>query len=47
MAVRNGDGDEETEYHTVGVDAAELQRYAQLRTPEGEVVVYDQDNEDA
>lgn len=47
MAVRNGDGDEKSEYHTVGVDAAALQQYAQVRVQDDEVVIYDQDNENA
>jgi hypothetical protein len=44
MSVRTGD---DTEYRTVGMDAAELQRYADVSLENGEVVVYDRDNEAA
>ncbi|MEF8851882.1 MAG: hypothetical protein V5A44_10535 [Haloarculaceae archaeon] len=44
MAVRTGD---DTEYQTVGMDAAELQRYAEVTLESGEVVIYDEENEDA
>jgi len=39
------DGD--TEYRTVGVDAPELQQYAAVSLEDGEVIIYDQDNEKA
>jgi len=40
----NEDG---AEYQTVGADATEFERYADVRLEEGEVVVYDRDNEEA
>jgi hypothetical protein len=45
VAARTGDGD--TEYGTVGVDARELGRFADVTLEDGEVIVYDQENEDA
>lgn len=37
----------DSEYQTIGVDAAELQRYAEVTLENGEVVIYDQENENA
>jgi hypothetical protein len=37
----------DTEYNTVGVDAAELRRYAAIRLDSGDVVIYDEDSESA
>jgi len=45
MSVRTDD--EETRYRTVGMDAAELERYADVTLENGDVIVYDQDNEAA
>jgi hypothetical protein len=39
--------DDDSEYKTIGVDAAELQQYAEVVLESGEVVIYDEDNEDA
>ena len=39
--------DDDTRYRTVGMDATELQRYADVTLENGEVVIYDQDNEAA
>lgn len=36
-----------TDYRTVGVDAADLERYAAVRLEDGEVIIYDRDEEDA
>jgi len=46
MSVRTGDS-EETEYRTVGIDAAEFESYAEVNLESGEVIIYDEDNEDA
>jgi hypothetical protein len=43
MSVRTDDA----EYDTVGVDAAEMERYAEVTLDSGDVIVYDRDNEDA
>lgn len=45
MSVRADD--EDTEYQTVGVDAAEIKRYAAVTVEDSEVLIYDRDNEDA
>jgi hypothetical protein len=45
MSVRTGD--DETRYQTVETDAADLQRYAAVTLEDGEVIIYDQDNESA
>lgn len=45
MAVRTDDSD--TEYRTIGVEAAELERYAEVNLEDGDVVIYDRENEDA
>jgi len=45
MSVRTDD--DETQYRTVGMDATELQRYADVTLETGEVIIYDQDNEAA
>lgn len=45
MAVRTGDGD--TDYQTVGVDASEMTRYDHVTLEAGEVIIYDEGNEDA
>jgi|GEM_PF-1483074 hypothetical protein len=47
MAAGNADGEEESEDHKVGVDVAEFQRYAVVTIPNDEVVIYDQDDENA
>jgi len=39
--------DEDTEYQTVGTDAADLQRYDDVTLEDGKVLIYDQDNEAA
>lgn len=44
MSARTDDG---SDYTTVGVDAPRMERYADLTTEDGDVLVYDQDNEDA
>lgn len=44
MSVRT---DDDAEYGTVGVDAAELERYDHVTLETGEVIVYDQDDENA
>jgi hypothetical protein len=46
MAVRSRDSDQ-TEYRTVGPDAVELESYAEVNLESGEVIIYDEDNEDA
>jgi len=45
MSVRTDD--DETQYRTVGMDATELERYADVTLENGEVIIYDQDNEAA
>lgn len=45
MSVRTSD--DEARYRTVGMDAAELQRYADVTLENGEVIIYDEDNEAA
>jgi len=45
MSVRTDD--DETRYRTVGMDATELQRYADVSLENGEVIIYDRDNEAA
>jgi len=45
MSVRTGD--DETRYRTVGMDAAEFQQFADVTLENGEVIIYDQDNESA
>lgn len=44
MVVHTSD---DTDYETIGVDASELERYAELNLEDGELVIYDQKNEDA
>jgi len=44
MSVRSEDDD--TEFRTVGMDATDLRRYAEITLEDGDVVIYDQDNED-
>jgi hypothetical protein len=39
--------DDTTRYRTVGVDATDLRRYAEVALENGEVIIYDRDNEDA
>jgi len=45
MSVRTDD--DEIRYRTVGMDATELQRYADVSLENGEVIIYDRDNEAA
>lgn len=44
MSVPAGD---ETEYRTVGIDAADLQRYGAVTLEGGDVIIYDQNDEAA
>jgi len=39
--------DDETGYRTVGLDAMDLQRYADVTLENGETIIYDQDEESA
>jgi hypothetical protein len=39
--------DDDTRYRTVGMDAAELGRYADVTLEDGQVIIYDTDNEAA
>jgi len=45
MAVRTDDSG--TEYRTIGMDATELQQYADVSLDDGQVIIYDEDNEHA
>lgn len=45
MSVRSHD--DATEYDSLGVDARELLRYAAITLQDGEVLLYDQKEEDA
>lgn len=45
MPVRSDE--DRTEYQTVGTGATEFEQYADVRLEEGEVVIYDRDNEEA
>jgi hypothetical protein len=38
---------DDTRYRTVGTEATELQRYADVSLEDGEVIIYDRDNEAA
>lgn len=42
-----GAEDDDVEFQTVGMDATELDRYAEVDLEGGDVVIYDRDNEDA
>jgi hypothetical protein len=44
MTVRT---DDDAEYETIGMDAPHLQRYAEVTLEDGEVVIYDVENEGA
>jgi hypothetical protein len=39
--------DDDSEYNTVGADAAELRGYAEVHLDSGGVIIYDEENEDA
>jgi len=45
MSVRTDDGG--TEYRTVGADATDLERYEDVTLEDGQVIIYDTDNEAA
>ena len=45
MSVRTGD--EDAEFETLGVDAVDLERYAEVILESGDVIVHDRDDEDA
>jgi len=38
---------DDTDYETLGMDAAELDRYAEVTLESGGVIIYDRDNESA
>jgi len=45
MAVRTDDST--TDYQTIGMDATELGQYADVSLDDGQVIIYDKDNEEA
>jgi hypothetical protein len=45
MSIRTDDSD--PEYRTVGTDATELEPYEDVQLGDGQVIIYDEDNESA